>query len=300
MRHELLAGAALDLVAGDPHWLPHPVRAIGWWAAKVEPLARKYVANSRLAGGAFWMLIIGPVTGIVFASLTLPWIPVYWIYSFLAIRSLDQETTRAIRALAAGNLDGARQAISMVVGRDTEHLDEAGILRAAVETIAENLSDAVVAPLFYLALAGPAAMAAYKAVNTLDSLVGYKNDRYRDFGWFSARADDWANWIPARVTALLIGGCAVLPGFRFIDSFLVAWSDARSQPSPNSGWPEAAMAGALGVRLGGVNRYQGRESVKAFMGVTRVPLSLAIYRKARVMLHSVALVSIALAWSVLS
>jgi adenosylcobinamide-phosphate synthase len=185
----------------------------------------------------------------------------------------------------------------MVVGRDTAQLDDAGILRAAVETLAENLSDAVVAPLMYLALGGPVAMAAYKAVNTLDSMVGYKDQPNRDFGWFSARADDWANLIPARLTAALISICALLPRLRFCDSMRIAWRDAGSQPSPNSGWPEAAMAGALGIRLGGVSRYQGRESSKAFLGDAIEPLSFAAYRKARCVLYGVASLAVALTWS---
>jgi adenosylcobinamide-phosphate synthase len=296
---ELLTGVALDLLVGDPHWLPHPVRAIGWWAARLENRLRVLFAG-RLAGAFFWLLVVGPVTGVVWFSvawLPRPWISIYWIYSFLAIRSLDRETTRAIQALATGNLTEARQAVAMVVGRDTADLDEPEVLRAAVETLAENLSDGVVAPLFYLALGGPAAMAAYKTINTLDNLVGYKDDRYRDFGWFAARADDWANFIPARLTALFISLCALLPRLRFRNSVFIAWRDANSQPSPNSGWPEAAMAGALGVRLGGVNRYQGRESIKAFLGDVLEPLSLDVYRKARVVLYGVAGISVALTWS---
>lgn len=297
---ELLAGVALDLMVGDPHWLPHPVRAIGWWAAHMEKMLRVQFAG-RFAGALFWFLVVGPFTGFVWLSvawLPRPWISIYWIYTLLAIRSLDRETTRAVHALASGNLNRAREAVSMVVGRDTAKLDQAGVLRAATETLAENLSDGVVAPLFYLALGGPAAMAAYKAVNTLDNLVGYKNDRYRNFGWFSARADDWANFIPARLTAVLISLCALLPRLRFRNSVLIAWRDARSQPSPNSGWPEAAMAGALGVRLGGVNHYKGRESVKAFLGDFIEPLSLAVYRRARVVLYGVAGLSVALTWSI--
>ncbi|MEQ1946001.1 MAG: adenosylcobinamide-phosphate synthase CbiB [Bryobacteraceae bacterium] len=300
MREALLAGAALDLLIGDPQWMPHPVRAIGWWASRLEPRLRA-LFNGWLAGVIFWLLVVGPASALVWFSVM--WLPpgrvsgaltIYWVYSLLAIRSLDRETMRAVAALASGDLHAARQAISMVVGRDTAALDEAGILRAAIETIAENLSDAIVAPLFYFAIAGPPAMAAYKAINTLDSMVGYKNDRYRDFGWFSARADDWANWIPARLTAVLISIC----GLRFRTSISVAWRDARSQPSPNSGWPEAAMAGALGVRLGGVSHYQGRESVKAVLGDDIQPLSFSAYRKARIVLYAVSGASIALAWSV--
>jgi adenosylcobinamide-phosphate synthase len=289
----LLAGAALDLSLGDPRWLPHPVRAIGHWASALE---RRLWSPSKLAGALFWLFVIAPVALIAWAVVTwLPWTSVYWIYTLLAIRSLDQETSRAVHALAVGDLAGAREAIAMVVGRDTAQLDESGVLRAALETLSENLSDAVVAPLFYLALAGPAAMAAYKAINTLDSMVGFKNNRYGAFGWFSARADDWANWIPARLTALLIAIC----GMRFADAWRVTWRDAHLQPSPNSGWPEAAMAGALGVQLGGLAHYQGRPSHKAHLGDATRPLSIAIYAKARIIHYAVSLLAVALAWSIL-
>ena len=295
---ELIAGVALDLALGDPRWLPHPVRVIGWWASRIEALLNGFAAR-RLAGAVFWLLVVAPVAALVWATvaLTTHWISIYWIYSFLAIRSLDQETWQAIHLLQEGNLNGARGAISMVVGRDTAQLNDAGIVRAAIETLAENLADAIVAPLFYLAVGGPMLMAAYKAVNTLDSMVGYKNERYHDFGWFSARADDWANLIPARLTAVLIWICALAPGLRFKQSIQITFRDAGKQPSPNSGWPEAAMAGALGVQLGGVNYYQGRESIKEFLGDSIQPLSLEVYRNARVMLYAVSALAVILTWS---
>ncbi len=291
---ELLAGVALDLALGDPPWLPHPVRAIGWWIAKLDVALNRGEAK-RWAGVLLWFLVVAPAAAIAWIT---PWLSIYWIYSLLAIRSLDQETSRAVQLLESGDLLGARQAIGMVVGRDTDQLDEAGILRAAMETLAENLGDAIVAPLFYLALGGPGAMAAYKAVNTLDSMVGYKNERHREFGWFSARADDWANLIPARLTAALICLCALAPGLRFGPSIRITFRDASMQPSPNSGWPEAAMAGALGVQLGGVSYYQGRESAKALIGDAANPLSFSAYRKARVVLYSVSGLAVALTWSV--
>lgn len=290
---ELLAGVALDLALGDPRWMPHPVRAIGWWISKLETGLNRG-ASRRVAGVFLWLLVVAPVAA---AAWLTPWLSVYWIYSLLAIRSLDQETSRAVTLLAEGDLDGARTAVGMVVGRDTDSLDDVGVLRAATETLAENLSDAIVAPLFFLALGGPCAMAAYKAVNTLDSMVGYKNERYGDFGWFSARVDDWANLIPARLTAVLIWLCALGPGLHFGSSIRVSFRDAAKQPSPNSGWPEAAMAGALGVQLGGVNFYQGRERVKATIGDAQEPLSFRAYRKARVVLFLVSGLAVALTWS---
>ena len=295
---ELFAGVALDLALGDPRWLPHPVRAIGWWASRMEAMLNGLAAR-RVAGALLWLLVVAPVAAIVGATMTLTthWISIYWIYSFLAIRSLDHETSQAIYLLQERNPSGAREAISMVVGRDTSQLNDAGIVRAAIETLAENLADAIVAPLFYLALGGPMLMAAYKAVNTLDSMVGYKNERYHEFGWFSARADDWANLIPARLTAVLIWICALAPGLRFQQSIQITFRDAGKQPSPNSGWPEAAMAGALGVQLGGVNYYQGRESIKEFLGDATLPLSFSVYRKARAILYTVAVFAVAITWS---
>lgn len=290
---ELLAGVALDLALGDPRWMPHPVRAIGWWISKLDAALNRG-ESKRLAGVLLWLLVVAPVAA---AAWLTPWLSVYWIYSLLAIRSLDQETSRAVTLLREGNLDGARTALGMVVGRDTDSLDDAGVLRAATETLAENLGDAIVAPLFYLALGGPCAMAAYKAVNTLDSMVGYKNERYAEFGWFSARVDDWANLIPARLTAALIWLCALGPGLHLGASVRVSFRDAAKQPSPNSGWPEAAMAGALGVQLGGVNFYQGRASVKATIGDAREPLSFRTYGKARAVLYVVSGMAVALTWS---
>lgn len=296
---ELLIAAVLDLALGDPRWLPHPIRAIGWWIAQAESIV-SWISARRFAGVMLWLLVVGPVTAIVWASTALltHWLSIYWIYSFLAIRSLDEETTRAIRCLAKGDLAGARQAIGMVVGRDTAQLDDAGVLRAAIETLAENLADAIVAPLFYLAIGGPAAMAAYKAVNTLDSMVGYKNERYRDLGWFSARVDDWANLIPARISAVLIWFCALAPGLDFRNSIRVTFRDASKQPSPNSGWPEAAMAGALRIQLGGLNYYHDRPSKKETLGDAQMPLSQSGYRSARGIVYAVSILSLAITWGV--
>ncbi|MBL8229206.1 MAG: cobalamin biosynthesis protein CobD, partial [Bryobacterales bacterium] len=258
-----------------------------WWRKRQAPL--------RVAGVALWIGTVGLTAAV--AATTLHWIPrpwiyVYWIYSLLAVRDLDSHAMRVVTALEQGNLAEARTRLSWIVGRDTHHLDEPEIARAVVETVSENLSDGIVAPLFYLALGGPALMAAYKAVNTLDSMVGYKNERYRDFGWFSARADDWANLIPARLTALLI--CliaAILPGYSAREAIRIAMRDGSSQPSPNAGYPEAAMAGALGVRLGGANRYNGVVSSKAHLGDARNALNARTCRRARAVLFGVALIA---------
>ena len=285
---ELLVGVALDLAIGDPRWLPHPVRGFGLLVVRLERLWRASRLPLKAAGIFFWLTAVGVaalVTAATMHYLPRPWISIYWIFTLLALRDLDFEAALVIRALRGNNLAGARSMLSRIVGRDTALLDEPEILRATIETIAENLSDAVIAPLFYLALGGPVAMAVYKAINTLDSMAGYRNERYREFGWATARMDDLANFIPARLTAVLVWICATLLRYNPRKSVTVTLRDARSQPSPNAGFPEAAVAGALGVRLGGLNYYQGIASRKPFLGDAERPLDLAAYTKTRMLLY---------------
>ena len=281
---ELAAGVALDLALGDPTWLPHPVRGIGWLATSTEDFWRRTRLPLRWAGLLFWTSIVGVSTATVW--ITLPWLNIYWIYALLACRDLDAHASRVIDALNQGDLPEARRRLSWIVGRDTEKLDEEEILRAAIETVSENLSDGVIAPLFYLALGGPAGMAAYKAINTLDSMVGYRNERYREFGWASARLDDLANYLPSRITALLVWVAALMPGFAAGRSVRVTWRDGASQPSPNSGYPEAAFAGALGIQLGGLNFYGGKPSPKHTLGDPCRPLERSLYPRVRVLLYA--------------
>jgi len=293
---ELLAGVALDLVLGDPPWLPHPVRAVGWFARVCEDRLRPSGLPLRLAGVLFWILVTGGFTLTVWITVRIghAWCTVYWIYALLACRDLDVEASRVIHTLENDDPQAARKWLAWIVGRDTAHLDEPEIVRATVETVAENLSDGVVAPLFWLAVGGPVAMAAYKAINTLDSMVGYRNERYREFGWASARIDDLANFVPARLTAVLIWIAALLPGLDARRAFSITLRDGGSQPSPNSGYPEAAVAGALGVQLGGVNFYQGRPSVKAAMGDPLRPLECGVFRRVRTLLYASEALSVAM------
>jgi adenosylcobinamide-phosphate synthase len=294
---ELLAAVALDLALGDPRWLPHPIRLFGRLATSLEALYRATGAPLRLAGVLFWITAVSIATAAVAATMLLlprPSIAIYWIFALLALRDLDFEAALVIRELRRNDLPAARTMLARIVGRDTNSLDEKEILRATIETLAENLSDAVIAPLFYLALGGPVAMAAYKAINTLDSMAGHKNDRYREFGWASARLDDVANWIPARLTAALVWACALVLRYDVRRSIAVTLRDARLQPSPNSGYPEAAVAGAIGVQLGGLNSYQGVPSKKPFIGDGERPLDLAAYSKTRRLLYGSSLVMVAL------
>ncbi len=277
---------ALDAAIGDPRWLPHPVRWMGlavmWFERRARALCRS--AQSLRRGGivlalglpllsylAGWLLIAcadvmhvwaGRGVGIFLAVTTLAW------------RDLVDHVGAVSNALKAGSLPQARQAVALIVGRDTETLTEVEVVRATVETLAESTSDGVIAPLFYLILGGAPLALAYKAINTLDSMIGHRDERYRDFGWASARLDDVANWIPARVTAGLIVIAAGL--VRGVGSARRSWHtllrDGHKHPSPNSGRPEAAMAGALSVQLGGVNRYDGVAVERPHLGDVLEPL----------------------------
>jgi adenosylcobinamide-phosphate synthase len=289
---ELFCGVALDFVGGDPRWLPHPVAAIGGVANVAEKLWRAMKISLRMAGSLAWVSVVTAVCLLVYASVALvpaPWIQIYWIFSFVAVRSLDNHAAAVIASLRAGDLVGARQALGMIVGRDTAELDEPEITRAVFETVAESMNDGIIAPLFWLAVGGPVGMAAYKAANTLDSMFGHKNERYREFGWASARMDDLANMVPSRITAVLVWVVALwLPGLHAKNSVRATLRDARKQPSPNSGYPEAAVAGALGVQLGGVNFYQGVRSQKAFLGDALQPLHWPLYGPLRTIVYSTA------------
>ncbi len=204
---------------------------------------------------------------------------IIWLaYTTLATRSLHRESSRVIEALREGRLNTARERLAMIVSRDTGQLEEKEILRAVIETVAENISDGIIAPLFYLALGGPLGAIAYKAVNTMDSMVGYQNDRYVYFGWCAARFDDLANWVPARLSGLILVGASAVLKLDWRGAWQVMRRDARKMKSPNAGYPEAAVAGALGVQLGGTNIYFGRAVAKPTLGDGLTPLTLDTYR----------------------
>ncbi|MDH4099322.1 MAG: adenosylcobinamide-phosphate synthase CbiB [Nitrospirota bacterium] len=293
-----LAGAyILDLVLGDPRNAPHPVRWIGGLIGRMERGIRKVVSGERMekiAGVVLLAVIVGGTYYVAWLTLkaaAVSWIieavvVVYLAYTALATRSLADEAMAIYRLLAAENLPEARQRLSWIVGRDTGSLDEAEIVRATVETVAENASDGVGAPLFYLALGGVPLALAYKAVNTLDSMVGYKNERYRNLGWASARFDDLANYVPARLTALALVASAFVLRKDTAGAWRIFRRDRKNHPSPNSGCPEAAMAGALGVRIGGLSHYGGGASHKPLIGDAEKPLTRETIREGVAMLYS--------------
>jgi adenosylcobinamide-phosphate synthase len=289
MLGDFLLACALDATIGDPQWLPHPVRGMGYlvnWFEKRIRLLCDQRRSLRLAGvvlalGLPSLAFLLGWTLIVAGSAIHEWvgrgIGLYLAYTTLAWRDLIDHVDAVSDALRTGSLEQAREAVSLIVGRDTDRLSESEIVRATVETIAESASDGAIAPLFYLAIGGAPLALAYKAVSTLDSMVGHLDERYRHFGWASARLDDLINWIPARLTAWLTVMAAAFSLHsmkRFKRSTVTLLRDGHKHPSPNSGRPEAAMAGALGIQLGGINVYDGLPQERPALGDEVEPLSI--------------------------
>ncbi len=285
LTYQILIAFGIDLVFGDPHWLPHPVRAIGKSIAWGENILRALIPLGRepsrvkhlekLAGIILTITVVSSTYIIViwildyFNRLSYFWyfiLSVAFIYFSLALKCLRDEAKKVMTALEAGELYKARLLLSEIVGRDTHNLEETQIIRATVETVAENTVDGILSPLFYVFIGGPALAMAYKAINTLDSMIGYKNDRYLHFGWSAARLDDLANYVPARFASRLIPLASTLAGLKHKESYFYAIRDGRKHPSPNSGIPEAAFAGALGIQLGGPSTYGGVLSEKPLLG----------------------------------
>jgi adenosylcobinamide-phosphate synthase len=271
----LPAAWALDLVLGDPERMPHPVRWMGAAVAGAEPRFRRLRLDLRISGAlmAVFLILISWATAaaaVAAAGSISPAaavaVEVLIVYACISTRSLATEAEGVARALAGGGIGDARRRLGRIVGRDTRHLSRRQMARATVETVAENLVDGVVSPLFFAALGGAPLAAAYRMVNTLDAMIGYRSEKYRRFGAFAARVDDAANWVPARISVHLIALAAQILCRRGRTSRLVAASDGRQHTSPNAGIPEAAFAGALGVKLGGPNRYGGRLVEKPWIG----------------------------------
>ncbi len=265
----------LDILIGDPRWLPHPVRIMGMCIEYLEILLRRVFRSERTAGIFLTVMV---VTGTYLTTLgiiiIIYGIGRFWgiaasiiiIFYSLSIRDLLNETGGVLKALKSGNLPKARSNLSRIVGRDTHNLSEQQVATGCIETSAESSVDGIIAPLFYAFIGGPALAMAYKSVNTLDSMVGYKNEKYNNFGWASAKFDDVANFIPARIAAIILPISSFICGADFSNSLRIVKRDGQKHPSPNSGIPEAAIAGALRIRLGGPSVYNGIPSEKPFIG----------------------------------
>ncbi|MGC8605047.1 MAG: adenosylcobinamide-phosphate synthase CbiB, partial [Desulfomonilaceae bacterium] len=272
---QLLIALALDALIGDPHGWPHPVRLIAWLALNLEKVTRASIKDERIAGiltALLVMLATGSLTycivriGGLFHPLLGDIISILIIYAGIAAHDLAKHARSVQDALVSKNLDIGRKRVGMICGRDTDTLNEIGVTKATIESVAENTVDGVTAPLFYGMLVGPVGVMVYKAISTLDSTFGYKNDRYWRFGWASARMDDLAAFVPSRLTSFLVPIAAWINNMRSLDSFMVLKRDRLRHASPNSGHTEAAFAGALGLRLGGPGYYQGALQDKPFIG----------------------------------
>ncbi len=284
----LVAGILLDQVIGDPHFMPHPIRAIG---RLISFLEKKFLGDSvdgkardfereKKRGALLWFIVETVVIAVTLILIILAYrimvivgmiVEAILTCYILAARSLSRESMKVCRDIERGDIASARTSLSMIVGRDTECLDEEEIVKAAVETVAENTSDGVTGPLFYTAIGGPVLGMAYKAVNTMDSMLGYRNERYEHVGRFSAKADDFVGFIPSRLSAVLMIAAAYMLGVFSGDysgkRALEIWKrDRLNHSSPNSAQTESVCAGALGLKLGGTHLYKGVEVEKPTIG----------------------------------
>lgn len=278
-----LAGFFLDWLFGDPKRLPHPVRILGKIAAGLEKILRALFRSDKFSGILYALLLIVGVGLGVYFSLSLlsrhshvaAWIfEVLLVFYALSVKSLAQAARWVARALRAQNLTMARRYLSEIVGRDTKQLNDEEVTRACVETVAESTLDGIISPIFYFCLGGPVWMWVYKTVNTLDSMVGYRNERYERFGWLSARLDDAFNFIPSRLSPFLISLASFFLRLPAARSLKCGFTEGSQNPSPNAGYPEAAFAGALGIGLGGLNFYEGRAMEKPRIGLLEKELAV--------------------------
>ena len=302
----------MDLLWGDPRWILHPVVLIGKLISALERVLRRALpatkSGERLAGGLLWLLTAAASTAAPWLMLRLcaqvsPWLRLAvesgmcWL--ILAAKSLKTESMRVYTALESGDIRASRRAVSMIVGRDTAELDGAAVTRAAVETVAENTSDGVIAPLFYLALGGAPLGFLYKAVNTMDSMLGYVEEPYRHIGLVPAKLDDLFNFIPARISALLMLAAGALLGMDVKNGWRIFRRDRYSHASPNSAQTESVCAGLLGLRLAGDASYHGQLHKKPFIGDPLRPIEHRDIPRACRLMYGTALLALAAVAAVL-
>jgi adenosylcobinamide-phosphate synthase len=281
----VIAAYILDLVIGDPRWMPHPVVMIGWMISGLEKGLRRENFSSaakKTAGIVMVFVVVGTSIAATWAlvgaanmlhPLAGTALSVFLISTTIATKGLIDSAKNVADAIASGSIDKARLGVSMIVGRDTEQMQRHDIARATIETVAENTVDAVIAPVIYALIGGAPLAMGYRAVNTLDSMIGYKNEKYADFGWAAARLDDAANYIPARISVVIIAVAAAIRRQNPKATIKTAKKFGRNHASPNSGWPEAAVAGALNLRLGGTNYYGGIPRETGYIGAGEAPLN---------------------------
>lgn len=303
----VILGFVLDLIFGDPHWLYHPVQAIGKLISVLEKGIRavlpKDKTGERIGGGILVLLVVGISTGVTAALLYFCY-HIHWLlgfvvetvicYQMLATKSLKTESMKVYAALKTGDIEESRKAVSMIVGRDTQNLTEEGVTKAAVETVAENASDGVLAPLFYMVIGGAFLGVAYKAVNTMDSMVGYKNERYQYFGTAAAQFDDLVNFLPARISAIMMILASFVCGMDGKNAARIFKRDRLKHASPNSAHTEAVMAGALDIQLAGDAWYFGKLHKKDYIGDAIRPVEVEDIARANRLLYATAVCSVVL------
>lgn len=301
----LALGFLIDLLIGDPHWMYHPVRLIGALIAKTEKKLSEWFPKTdvgQLSAGILLVIVV------VLVSTFVPWlllflsgkISIYFefflmtvmSYQLLATKSLKTESMKVYNELEQGDIKGARYAVSMIVGRDTENLTEEEVTKAAVETIAENTSDGIIAPLLFMAIGGPVAGFFYKSINTMDSMVGYKNERYLYLGRAAAKLDDIVNYIPARLSAYFMIVATEFTSFDGKEAYRIYKRDRYNHTSPNSAHTEAVMAGALGVQLAGDAYYFGKLHKKPKIGDSRRAIEPADIKNANQLLYLTASIAL--------
>lgn len=302
----MVCGFLLDFLIGDPHWLYHPVRLIGLLIGILERGLRKLFSQTafgeKAAGTLLVILVCTGTTAVVSSILRLSYVlhpfcgfavETILCYQLFAVRSLKEESMKVYRELEKGDLSAARTAVSMIVGRDTVFLTDQGVTKAAVETIAENTSDGTLAPMFYLFLGGPILGWFYKAVNTMDSMVGYKNEQYLNFGRTAARLDDVMNFIPARICAWFMIAASAILKMDWKNAKRIFLRDRFNHASPNSAQTEAVMAGALRIQLAGDAWYFGKRCEKPTIGEALRPVEYEDIKRANRLLYMTAIVSFA-------
>ncbi|VAV84604.1 Adenosylcobinamide-phosphate synthase [hydrothermal vent metagenome] len=305
----VIAGGAymLDLIFGDPVRLTHPVQWMGRLITGLERVLLRpntTAATQRVMGALLVIITIALVAGVSAGLLLVCWgfskvlfvvVSLYMAWTSLSVKSLSDEASAIGRSLAVGDGGRARLLLSRIVGRDTAALDKEGVLRATVESVSESTADGIVAPLFYLAIGGPVLAMVYKSVNTMDSMIGYRNDKYRYFGTFAARLDDVMGYLPARITAAFMIASAFILRFDWRGAASTLLADGQNHPSPNSGLSQAAVAGALGLRLAGPMSYKGVVHDKPFIGGGSRDASLTTLASTLKIMHLTGLITLALA-----
>lgn len=303
--YTLPAAFMLDLILGDPRWLPHPVRWMGKWSEAWEPHFRKLNMGLTTSGCLFVALLVSGTLvitwGVLFIAegihpVLFSILEIVLIYYTLSVKSLRSAGMDIYRTLKCGTLEEARHKLSHIVGRDVDRLDDQGVMRGTAESIAENLVDGVIAPLFFAALGGASFAMTYKMINTLDSMIGYKDERYQEFGRCAARLDDVFNFIPARLSIPIISVAAIIMKRNGQKAFTTALREGRNHPSPNAGLSEAAFAGVLGIKLGGPSYYKGSLVDKPYIGIHLGALEIEHIRQACNLMFLSALLCLIFFW----